>query len=156
MIFKDILTLLIGTAESIVKSRELVEACKKFNMLEIEYININGDPLFDTGYCFMFRTQTGEEARLEIIEIDGNLLQSGFQIIYKPKIFFQKIRKDFSFLYQCLQSYYDSPEKQNYHGTELHIFFNDTSQCYLSKSKVQGQNVLNFRISNKDTWCRYS
>ena len=156
MNFEDILTLLIGTTESNVKPDELIEACRKYNMLQIEYKNINSDPLFDIGYCFIFNTQSGEEARLEIIEIDGYLLQSGFQIIYKPKIFFRKIKKDFSYLYKSLQSYFKNEEIQNYQGTKIYNFFNNVSQCYISKSVINGKNILNFRISNRDTWSRYS
>lgn len=156
MNFEEILTLLIGTAEEKVKPSELIEACNKFNMRQIEYININNDPLFNIGYNFIFPSQSGEEARLEIIEVNGNLLQSGFQIIYKPKILFKKIDKDFSFLYNSLKSYYINEQPQNYEGIELYNFFNKTSQCYLSKSKVNRQGVLNFRISNKDIWSQYN
>jgi len=155
MNFEQILNLLIGSAEEKAKPSELIKACYKFNMLQIEYININGDPLFDIGYNFIFQTQSGEEARLEIIEIDGNLLQSGIQIIYKPRIFFEKINKDFSYLYNAIQSHYINEQPHRHKGIELHNFFNETSQCYLSKSKVNEQDVLNFRVTNKDIWEKY-
>ena len=156
MNFEDILTLLISTAEEKVNPSELVHACKKFNMNQIEYYNINEDSLFDFGYNFLFQTESGEEARLEIIEIDGNLLQSSFQINYKPSIFFAKINKDFSVLYNSLQSYYINEQQQSYGLIELYIFFNETSQCYLSKFKAIGKDVLNFRVTNKETWMKYN
>ena len=156
MNFEDVLTLLIGTAETKVNPSKLIEACRKLNMQQIEYFNINGDPLFNIGYNFIFKTQSGEEARLEIIEVDGSLLQSGFQIIYKPRIFFQIIKKDFSYLYNSLQSYYGNEQIQNYQEIEIYNFFNEISQCYISRSKVDGKHVLNFRISNKETWKKYN
>ena len=156
MSLEDILTLLIGTSEEKVGVDELVAACKKFNMKQIEYFNLNQDPLFETGYNFIFQTDNCEEARLEIIEVDKYLLQSGFQIIYKPKIFSKKINNDFSYLYNSLQSYYLNEDPQNYGGIELYNFFNEISQCYLSKSKVNGQDVLNFRVTNKEIWRRYN
>jgi len=156
MSFEDVLTLLIGTSEEKVSPAELVVACKKFNMKQIEYFNINQDPLFEKGYNFIFQTDDRQEARLEIIEVDKYLLQSGFQIIYKTKIFSKKISKDFSYLYNSLQSYYLNEDQQNYGGIELYNFFNEISQCYLSKSKVNGQDVLNFRVTNKEIWQRYN
>lgn len=156
MNFQKILTLLIGTLEDNVNPSELVTACKKYNMQQVEYFNINNDPLFEKGHNFIFQVGNGEDVRLEIIEVDGNLLQSGFQIIYKSKMLFPKINKDFSYLYNSLQSYYLNEEPQNFGGIELYNFFNDASQCYLSKSKVNGQDVLNFRITNKSIWKKYN
>ena len=155
MNFSDILTLLIGTAETKAKPSELIEGCGKFNMQQIEYFNINDDPLFEIGYNFVFKTISGEEARLEIIEIDGSLLQSGIQIIYKPRIFLQKREKDFSYIYNSLQSYYVNEQKQIIMGIQTYNFFNETSQCYISRSKANGRKVLSFRISNKETWTKY-
>ncbi len=156
MNFEDILTLLIGTAEEKVQPYKLIETCKKFNMRQIEYFNINEDPLFELGYNFIFLTENGEEARLEIIETDGNLLQSGFQIIYKPRLLFAKMNKDFSFLYNSLQSYYLNEQPQSFGEMEIINFYNEVSQCYLNKSKINGQDVLNFRASNKEIWMRYN
>jgi hypothetical protein len=156
MSFEDILTLLIGTSEEKVSPSNLLEACTKFNMKQIEYFNVNQDPLFENGYNFIIKTENGEDARLEIIEVEENLLQSGFQIIYKPKLLFPKITKDFSCLYNLLQSYYLMEEAQNFEGIELYNFCNEISQCYLSKSKVNGQDVLNFRVTNKSIWEKYN
>jgi hypothetical protein len=155
MNFEEILTLLIGTAEEKVKPSELIEACNKFNMRPVEYININDDLLFDSGHIFIFQTESGEEARLEIIEFEGNLLQSGFQIIYTPRLLFSKINKDFSLLYTSLQIYYINEQPQSFGEFELFNFFNENSQCYLSKSKINGRDVLNFRVANKDVWMKY-
>ena len=96
MEFDEILTLLIGTAEVNAKPNELIDACNKFDMQEIEYINLYQDHLFNTGYNFMFYAPDNEEGRLEIIEIDGYILQSGIQINYKQKLFFSKFSKHFS------------------------------------------------------------
>ncbi|MDX9925542.1 MAG: hypothetical protein RBS48_12335 [Ignavibacteriaceae bacterium] len=64
MEINEILTLLIGTAEVNANPSQLIDACKKYGMREIEYININQDPLFKTGYNFIFLTPDNEEARL--------------------------------------------------------------------------------------------
>lgn len=156
MNYEDILTLLIGTVEENVHPSELVQACKKFNMRQINYFNINEDPLFDFGYNFIFQPKSGEEAKLEIIEIEGYLLQSGFQILYKPKLSIEQINKDFSLLYSSLKSYYTKEQPQSLGELEIINFYNEVSQCYISKSKVNGQDVLNFRISNKEVWMRYN
>ena len=116
MDLENIMTLLIGTAETKVKPSELIEACIKFKMQQIEYFNINGDTLFNIGYNFVFKTERGEEVRLEFIEVDNNLLQSGFQIIYKSRILFQTIKTDFPYLCNVLKNYYVNEQIQNYHG----------------------------------------
>lgn len=155
MSLEEILTLLISTCETGVNPAGLIKYCEIVKMKQIEYCNVNNDPLFNTGYNFIFKTEGEEEARLEIIEIDGHLLQSSFQLIYKRKLFSKKINNDFSRLYNSLQILYLNEDPQNYGGIELFNFFNETSQCYLSKSKVNGQDVLNFRVTNKDIWHRY-
>lgn len=125
-------------------------------MREIEYININQDSLFKTGYNFIFLTPDNEEARLEIIEIEGNLLQSGFQIIYKPSFFFSKINKHFSQIYNSLKGYYINELPQNFQGIEIINFTNDKSQCYISKSRINGGRALSFRVMNKEIWGKYN
>lgn len=156
MNFEDILILLIGISEKKANPSELISACKKFKMKQIEYFNVDKYPLFENGYNFIFQVSTGEEARLEIIEVDENLLQSGFQIIYEPKLFFKKINKDFSHLHNSLQNHYLNENQQSYGEIILYNFFNETSQCYLSKSKVGGRDVLNFKVSNKEIWTKYN
>lgn len=156
MEFDEILTLLIGTTETKAKASELIETCRKFSMHQIEYINFDQDPLFNIGYNFSFNSPAGEVVRLEIIEKDGNLLQSGIQIIYKPSLFYQQINKDFSFIYHSLKSYYVNEQIQKFQGIKIYNFVNEESQCYISKSKANRRQVLNFKVTNKELWHIYN
>ncbi|MDI6766933.1 MAG: hypothetical protein QME52_08940 [Bacteroidota bacterium] len=154
--FEEILTLLIGTADEKVKPSQLIEACRKYDMHQIEYININGDLLFKEGYNFLYNSPNGETARLEIIEKDGVLLQSGIQIIYRPRLLFSKINKDFSVLFNLLKSYYGNEQIQTYQGIIIYNFTNQITQCYLTQSTINKQQVLNCRVSNIEIWKMYN
>jgi len=156
MNFEDILTLLIGTAETKPNPSQLIEACRKFNMHQIEYYNLNGDPLFNIGYNFIFKTERGEEARLEIIQVDDELLQAGFQVIYKSMFFFQKAKRDFSYIFKSLKTYYHNEQIQDFGVDKIFNLYNDISHCYISRSKINGKEVITFRVSNKETWTKYN
>jgi len=45
------------------------------------YINFDNDPLYSNGSNFIFDCYNDEIGRLEIIDVKGKLLQTGFQII---------------------------------------------------------------------------
>ena len=138
MTFQDIITLLVGTAEADANPKQLVDTCFKYKMCHIDYINWNNDPLFSVGYAFVLDIND-VPARLEIIETNGKLLQSGFQIIYKPQFLNFKNKKDFNVLRKLLNDYYQNESHQDINGTDLYNFANDISQCYLSKAKVEGK-----------------
>jgi len=151
MNFEDLLKLLTKTAQEKTKASELIATCNNAGLNEIEYFNTYDDPMFNQGRNFLFTTQDGETGRLEIIRFDDELLQAGFQIIYKPNVFFKQVKTDFPLIVNFLKDY-SKEEAEDYQGFETYSFSNDANRCTLSRSKVNGRHVLDFKISNSEIW----
>lgn len=77
----DIIRLSIEAAESQALSEDLINIYWKLNMSRSGYINFDNDPLYSNGSNFIFDCYNDEIGRLEIIDVKGKLLQTGFQII---------------------------------------------------------------------------
>jgi hypothetical protein len=144
-----LLRLLIKSIETNELPTNFMDECKALQMTQIDYINFQKDPLFKDGYNFVFDCDINEQGRLEIIEINGKLLQTGFQIIYKNKFLNFKIKKNLIYIRKFLKEYYRNEFLQNINKIIIFNYSNDLSQCYVSKSKMNAKWILNFKILNK-------
>lgn len=137
------------------KPSDLIKKCKEIGMNEIEYLDTGMDsnlPEFDKGYNLVFNTNDATEARLEILEKDSIIMQAGIQIIYTPSFFFSKAKKHFKILKDYSGIYYGKSLPMNMDGAEILNYGNILSVCYLSKMKVNGRDVINFRVGNRKFW----
>lgn len=137
------------------KASDLVKKCKETGMNEIEYLDTGMDsnlPEFDKGYNFVFKTNDDAETRLEILEKYSIIMQAGIQIIYPPSFFFSKAKKHFKILKDHSDNYYGVSLPMNMGGAEILNYGNISSVCYLSKMKVNGRDVINFRVGNRKFW----
>ena len=134
---------------------ELIKECKGIGMKQSAYIDTGMDsilPKFDNGYTFIYQTNDDVEVRLEIIEKDSIIMQAGIQIIYSPSFFFSKSKKHFDILkYQC-DDYYGESLPMSMGGGKILNYGNPLSVCYLSKLKVNGRDVINFKVGNRKFW----
>ena len=134
------------------KASDLMKKCKEIGMNEIEYLATGMDsnlPEFDKGYNLVFKTNDDAEARLEILEKDSIIMQAGIQIIYSPSFFFSKAKKHFKILKDHSDIYYGESLPMNMGGAEILNYGNIFSACYLSKMKVNGRDVINFKVGNR-------
>jgi len=137
------------------KASDLVKKCKETGMNEIGYVHTGMDsnlPEFDKGYNLVFKTNDDAEARLEILEKDSIIMQAGIQIVYPTSFFFSKAKKHFKILKDHCDDYFGERLPMNMGGAEILNYGNISSVCYLSKIKVNGRDVINFRVGNKKFW----
>ena len=134
---------------------DLINKCEEIGMNQISYTNSGFDstlPEFDKGYNFIYNTNDGVEARLEILEKDSIIMQAGIQIIYPPSFFFSKAKKHINILRRKSDDYYGECLPMEMSGSEILNYGNSSSVCYLSKMKVKGSDVINFRVGNRKFW----
>jgi len=137
------------------KASDLVKKCKENGMNEIKYFESGMDrnlPEFDKGYNLVFKTNDDAEARLEILEKDTIIMQAGMQIIYPPSIFFSKAKKHFNILKGQCDDYYGESLPMSMCGGKILNYGNPLSVCYLSRLKVNGRDVINFKVGNRKFW----
>ena len=137
------------------KASDLMKKCKEIGMNETEYLDSGMDsnlPEFDKGYNLVFKTNDDAEARLEILEKDSIIMQAGVQIIYPPSFFFSKAKKHFKILKDDSHIYYGDSLPMNMGGAEILNYGNIFSVWYLSRMKVNGRDVINFKVGNRKFW----
>lgn len=137
------------------KATNLIDKCKEIGMNEVEYLDTGMDsnlPEFDNGYNFVFKTNNDTETRLEILEKDSIIMQAGIQIIYPPSFFFSIAKKHFKILKRHSDGYYGKCLPMNVGGVVILNYGNILSVCYLSKMKVNGKNVITFKVGNREFW----
>lgn len=149
---KYVIKLLIQTAELDSSPNDLISCCINSRMSQIEYLNFDNDPLFSNGNCFQFNCDNGEQGKIEIIEVKGKILQSGFQIIYYPRLFSSKTKKDFLAIRNYIKDHYQNESIQKVNKVNIFNFTNEISQSYTSQSKINGRFVINFKVMNKKNW----
>lgn len=148
-----LLSLLIESAEKKLPPSELINFIENQNVKKVKYINLHGVPIYDLGYDYLFHTTDNEEGRLVIIEIDNLILQSGFQVYYKPKLFNNNLRKDFNYIVKSVKNFYKNEDIYKFTKPKLYQYFNGVSQCYVTKEdKLK---VLTFRVTNTEIWQNY-
>jgi hypothetical protein len=118
---------------------------------QIEYVNIQDDPLYSTGFTFKFECFAGQ-GFLEIIDFKGQILEAGIKIIYPKKFFSFLSKRDYRIFRDCLISHYKNEQSQVINGIKLYNYANELSQSYASKFKADGKAVNNFNIMNKKNW----
>lgn len=137
------------------KASALLKKCKKIGMNEIDYLDTGMDsnlPEFDKGYNLVYQTNDGVDSRLEILVKDSIIMQAGIQIIFPFSLFFSKSKNHFKILKVHSNNYYGECLPMNMDGAEILNYGNVLSVCYLSKMKVNGKDVINFKVGNRKFW----
>jgi hypothetical protein len=150
----DILSLLIDSVIS-KSGRQLVDTCVNLEMIKQEFIEFGFDstfPEFDRGYLYFYTTDNKETSRLEILERENEILQTGIQIVYKSVLFTANFKKDFQIAKIILDKYYGTGSQMNVGKVETINYGDGKTICYLSKLKMNGKNVLTIRIGNALLW----
>ena len=127
---------------------------------DLEYYDNKEDPpkfskvlyQFDNGFNFIYHTNYYVEARLEILEKDSIIMQAGIQIINSPSFFFSKAKKHFNMLKGRCDDYYGESLPMNIGDAKILNYGNSLSVCYLSRLKVNGRCVINFKVGNRKFW----
>lgn len=137
------------------KASGLINECKGIGMQQIAYVDTGMDsnlPKFDNGYNFIYQANDDVEARLEILEKDSIIMQAGIQITYSPSFFFSKAKKHFNILKDQCDDYYGESLPMSIGGGKILNYGNPLSVCYLSRLKVNGRGVINFKVGNRKFW----
>ena len=146
---------LLTDSVSIDSASDLVKECKRIGMTQIAYVDTGMDstlPEFDNGYNFIYKTNDGVETRLEILEKDSLIMQLGVQIVYPLSFFFSKAIKHFNILKGLCNDYYGESLPMNIGDAKILNYGNSLSVCYLSRLKVNGRCVINFKVGNRKFW----
>ncbi len=146
-----ILSILINATEQNKTSKEILTLFSTAQMSQIDYINVHDDPLFTTGFTFIFKCNFGQ-GYLEIIDFNGQILQLGFKIIYFKNFLSLVPNRDMKIIRDYLKHYYLNERIQIISGIKLNNYANDISQSYISRFSVDGKKVNNFNIMNKKNW----
>lgn len=141
------------------KSSKMINLCREMKMEEIPYQSVEKDsdlPDFDVGHWFQYKTENDEICRLEILDKEGEILQSGFQIIMNKLWNFSNLNEHFELIKNRCDAVYSKSlppdnliEQKNV--TILNYSYKNMV-CYLSKMKVNKQHILTFRVGNKKLW----
>jgi hypothetical protein len=149
---EDLIFFLINSTEREMRIPSLVERCKRIGMIQIDYINFQEDPMFENGHSFLIGCDTDDQVRVEIIEVNGKILQAGFQIIFNPHFLSLRFKKYMSISQKFLLDLYKKEFPQDVQGTIVLNYANNISQSFLNKFKVDKNWVLNFKVMNKLNW----
>lgn len=152
--YSDI-TKLLHDAVGKISAKSLFIKCKEMGMEEIEYQDFGNDstlPNFDKGFRFEILTENKGRCILEILEKDEDILQAGIQVFFKSSIFSPKINKTYDQIVEILKNYYKPEQEINSPSTELLNFSDNNTLCYVYKTKINGEDLLTFRIGNVKFW----
>ncbi len=136
----------------------LVKKCEEIGMKNLRYLDTGFSRSLsdvDKDYSFVFRSNNDAEIRLEILEKDSTIMQTSILIVNQPSFFFSKAKKHFKILKDHSDSYYGEHSIMNMGGEYSLNYGNVSSICYLYKMKVNGEDVIYFKVVNRDYWQKY-
>ncbi len=146
---------LLYTDILISKPETLAEKCRNLGMKEDKFVDLNilGTlPEFDNGFAFIYETDNKVNARLEIIDKDGIIMQAGIQIIYPISVFSSKSTKHFKYLTNKLNEIYGAAMPMDMPGTKILNYGNENSVCYISISTVNKKKCITLKFGNRAFW----
>jgi len=100
---------LLSESVGLVPTSTLIEECKKLGMKEQPYNDFGMDsdlPEFDNGFRFLCLTDDNQEAFFEILDKNSEILQAGFQVIYRSDFFGKKYKRHCFHLFSLLENQY--------------------------------------------------
>lgn len=183
MKFEEVIDLLIDNAENRISSEKLYKRFVGSGFTQTPYFNLSGDPRYDNGYCFTFKTSDNEKVRIEVVEkiIDFGqfknlkslvaqmtdetensisstkslVVQSGIQIVFNYNFLRNRQLVYYNFLNRYLSDKFSVISEQSIQGSVLKEYGNGKSQCYISRTKSGSKKVLNFKVTNIDRWSSF-
>ena len=150
----DIVDLLIQATPT-ESASQLVQHCLQIGMTAQQYRASSLDanlPPFDIGHQLRFHADGCWAAGLDVLEKNGFVLQSGFQMFFYRGLFGSKSRKLHQKIVERIEQHYGPGVPTNSSGIDILNFSNDQSVCYTSTTKSHGNNVITVRVGNRRFW----
>jgi hypothetical protein len=137
------------------RASDFARECIDLGMRQVPYQDVgltSNLPPFEAGYHFRFNPDGNEEALFEILEKNGFVLQSGYQIALSASLFFSKGKERYRQIKDILETHYGLGQPMNVGAIEIMNYGNDTTIAYISRAKVAGTDAITVRVGNRRFW----
>ncbi|MBL7961269.1 hypothetical protein JNL27_13640 [bacterium] len=152
--YDELIYFIINAVDSM-SSIQAIEECNRLGMKKIEFQHLSADsniPQYDNGYAFTCSTQNNNISQVEILEKEKQILQMGFQIVYKPRLILSRITGDLKRMNAILKNYYGDGVPMAMDNVDILNFGNENTACYISKIKINNYNIITLRVGNRLFW----
>ena len=138
-------------------ARELLDQCVQLGMRERPYIDaLGGDqtlPDFDEGYHLTFAPQGSVEALFEILRIEDEILQAGFQCFYRRRLLSSTAKQVSQAIIDAMFMNLGIPQISTTGGIQTWVYADpDDVVAYTSLGKQGAHHIINTRIGNRRYW----
>ena len=149
----DELIQLLRESVALITAQELGSKCKKLGMRETSPVDNSSYnfnlPKYDSAREFICSSTDCLKVVFEILEINGDIMQAGVQLIYKDNCSTYDVNMYYQGVADRLNLIYGEPARFDFGDVQTLLFADIKTDCYSSISNANNFNVITIRVGDK-------